>query len=235
MITTQIINRIIDDDLVVVNLTGNNPNVMYELCLRHVVAKPIIHICENGTTLPFDIKDSRTVFYENDMLGVEELKSGLKEYMDEMDYLKEYSDNPIYNATKMGLLLKHFPNEDGKSMEIALLQKIYEKIDTNNILINNRACDSSLVENIFDYSKYYYKTSIKQCNKTDLHMIKNSIQTELRKRNVFLFNNKGNDMFFQNRGNTTDNRIKEVISDIEKKFDAKIEIMKYTGEFGYLI
>ena len=28
MINTQIINRIIEDDLVVVNLTGNNPNVM---------------------------------------------------------------------------------------------------------------------------------------------------------------------------------------------------------------
>ena len=43
MINTQIINRIIDDDLVVANLTGHdnigpNPNVMYELCLRHVVA-----------------------------------------------------------------------------------------------------------------------------------------------------------------------------------------------------
>ena len=51
MITTQIINRIIEDDLVIVNLTGNNPNVMYELCLRHVVAKPIIHICEKGTSI----------------------------------------------------------------------------------------------------------------------------------------------------------------------------------------
>ena len=44
-INTQLINRIVHDDLVIANLTGNNPNVMYELCLRHVVAKPIIHIC----------------------------------------------------------------------------------------------------------------------------------------------------------------------------------------------
>ena len=63
MINTQIINRIIDDDLVIANLTGNNPNVMYELCLRHVVAKPIIHTSENGTSLPFDIKDNSTLFY----------------------------------------------------------------------------------------------------------------------------------------------------------------------------
>ena len=55
MINNQIINRIVEDDLVVANLTDRNPNVMYEVCLRHVTAKPIIHICETGTVLPFDI------------------------------------------------------------------------------------------------------------------------------------------------------------------------------------
>lgn len=106
MINTQIINRIVNDDLVVVNLTGNNPNVMYELCLRHVVAKPIIHICENGTSLPFDIKDSRTIFYENDMLGVEELKNKLRSFMDNLSYTDDYIDNPIYTARKYDILLK---------------------------------------------------------------------------------------------------------------------------------
>lgn len=106
MINTQIINRIIDDDLVIANLTDNNPNVMYELCLRHVVAKPIIHICENGTDLPFDIKDSRTVFYEDDMLGVEELKEKVRLFLDEITYEKEYMDNPVYVAYRHGKLLK---------------------------------------------------------------------------------------------------------------------------------
>ena len=106
MINTQIINRIIDDDLVIANLTDNNPNVMYELCLRHVVAKPIIHICENGTELPFDIKDSRTVFYEDDMLGVEELKEKVRLFLDEITYEKEYMDNPVYVAYRHGKLLK---------------------------------------------------------------------------------------------------------------------------------
>lgn len=78
-INTQIINRIVNDDLVIANLTENNPNVMYELCLRHVTAKPIIHICEIGTTLPFDIKDNRTIFYKNDMYGVFELSEKNRE------------------------------------------------------------------------------------------------------------------------------------------------------------
>lgn len=126
MITTQIINRIIDDDLVIVNLTGNNPNVMYEMCLRHVVAKPIIHICENGTILPF-IKDSRTIFYENDMLGVSELKESLKRFLVEIDYGVDYSDNPIYTAYKFGNLLK-MSNGTEKETEIKLLLDILDSI-----------------------------------------------------------------------------------------------------------
>ena len=106
MINTQIINRIIENDLVVANLTENNPNVMYELCLRHIVAKPIIHICEKGTELPFDIKDNRTIFYENDMLGVKELRTIISGYLKGIDYNREYMDNPIYTAYKYGKLLK---------------------------------------------------------------------------------------------------------------------------------
>lgn len=95
MIGKQIVNRIIKDDLVVANLTGNNPNVMYELAIRHVIAKPIIHICENGATLPFDIKDSRTIFYNDDMLGTEELKNMFRKFVLNLDYSKHYTDNPI--------------------------------------------------------------------------------------------------------------------------------------------
>ena len=112
MITTQIINRIIEDDLVIANLTDNNPNVMYELCLRHIVAKPIIHICENGSSLPFDIKDNRTIFYKNDMLGVEELKATISSFLDEIDYDKQYMDNPIYVAYKYGQLLQETQGTD---------------------------------------------------------------------------------------------------------------------------
>lgn len=133
MITTQIINRIIDDDLVICNLTGNNPNVMYELCLRHVVAKPIIHICQNGTTLPFDIKDNRTIFYKNDMLGVQELKSQIEDFLKEIDYSKEYKDNPVYNAKRMNNLLKDVPVGSDKQVEIEILQNILDKINLLNI------------------------------------------------------------------------------------------------------
>lgn len=97
-IGNQIISRIIGDDLVVANLTGNNPNVMYELAIRHITAKPIVTICENGTILPFDIKDSRTIFYKNDMYGVTELRNAFESFVANIDYSACYKDNPVYNA-----------------------------------------------------------------------------------------------------------------------------------------
>ncbi len=127
MINTQIINRIVEDDLVIANLTGNNPNVMYELCLRHVAAKPIIHICEKGTALPFDIKDSRTIFYTDDMLGVGELKEKMKLFMDEISYDNDYMDNPVYNAQRYGKLLKETQGTNDNQV-LQLLMDISNKL-----------------------------------------------------------------------------------------------------------
>jgi hypothetical protein len=50
-ITSQIIKLLMDADLVIADLTGNNPNVYYELCLRHALGKPVIHMASDGTKL----------------------------------------------------------------------------------------------------------------------------------------------------------------------------------------
>lgn len=127
-INTQIINRIFNDELVIANLTGNNPNVMYELCLRHVTAKPLITICEEDTKLPFDIYDNRTIFFKDDLLGANELKKELSKVLETIDYSKEYKDNPIYNGIKVGNALKNISETDTDNTSV-LLQEIIRKLD----------------------------------------------------------------------------------------------------------
>ncbi len=71
-ITHQIIERLLDDDLVVADLTSLNPNVFYELAVRHAARKPVITLMTFGQRMPFDVQDVRTVFYnlhDPDSLG----------------------------------------------------------------------------------------------------------------------------------------------------------------------
>lgn len=118
-INRQVINAIVNDDLVVVNLTGLNPNVMYELAIRHVTKKPIVHIAENGTRLPFDIIDQRTIFYNNDMYGVNELKISFSKAVNACLNV-ENKDNPIYNAVEDNFVIEQLSDSNNRIREKAI-------------------------------------------------------------------------------------------------------------------
>jgi len=61
IITTQVIQHIIDDPLVIADLSGRNPNVFYELALRHALRKPLVQIIQEGEDIPFDVHGMRTI------------------------------------------------------------------------------------------------------------------------------------------------------------------------------
>ena len=50
--------------LVVADITGRNPNVMYELGLAHAIAKPAIIISNNIEDVPFDLRSLRILLYD---------------------------------------------------------------------------------------------------------------------------------------------------------------------------
>ena len=47
--------------VLVAELTSKNPNVFYELAIRHVMGKPTVHLIRKGDAIPFDLKDFRTI------------------------------------------------------------------------------------------------------------------------------------------------------------------------------
>lgn len=61
LITAQVIEHLFRSALVVADLSFHNPNVFYELALRHASGKPTVLISRSSDRLPFDVSDVRTV------------------------------------------------------------------------------------------------------------------------------------------------------------------------------
>jgi hypothetical protein len=63
VITTQIILKIKNADLIVADLSDHNPNVFYELAAAHAFEKPVIPLIRAGERIPFDNAPMGTIFY----------------------------------------------------------------------------------------------------------------------------------------------------------------------------
>jgi hypothetical protein len=63
-IDSQVSKYLLDSDIVIADLSGLNPNVMYEVGVRHALELPIVHMASEGTDLPFDFRTIRTQWYE---------------------------------------------------------------------------------------------------------------------------------------------------------------------------
>ncbi len=62
-IVRDIVSQLCDADLVIADLTDKNPNVFYELGVRHVLGKPTILISQKMEDVPFDLRPYRTIIY----------------------------------------------------------------------------------------------------------------------------------------------------------------------------
>jgi hypothetical protein len=50
--------------VLVAELTGRNPNVLYELGLAHALRKPVVLVSSNEADVPFDVRHVRVIYYE---------------------------------------------------------------------------------------------------------------------------------------------------------------------------
>jgi hypothetical protein len=76
-ITEQVFSLIRDAEFVIADVTAGNPNVMYELGLRHTVNKCTIQIGEFGQ-LPFDIAAVRTLQFSRTPAGLVDARKKLE-------------------------------------------------------------------------------------------------------------------------------------------------------------
>lgn len=120
-ITHQIIDHILDSDLVVADLTGSNPNVFYELALRHFCRKPFVQLVV-GTTqspLPFDVANQRTIFFDlSDPDDLENAKDQFATYVSSAMRPGAVVESPVTQAIDLGKLRSSDKPEDHSQAEI---------------------------------------------------------------------------------------------------------------------
>ncbi len=105
IITSQMIQHIIGDPMVVADLTGWNPNVFYELAIRHALRKPYIQIIRRGEHLPFDVSSVRTI--EVDITDLDDVEAAKKEICRQMRSMMKNEieiDSPISVAIDLEVL-----------------------------------------------------------------------------------------------------------------------------------
>lgn len=80
-ITKGIVKKLAESDLVIADLSDLNPNVFYELGVRHALRRSgtILIIDRDRTSrLPFDINQYKVIFYEGSLAGSRRLANELK-------------------------------------------------------------------------------------------------------------------------------------------------------------
>jgi hypothetical protein len=108
-ITTQIIGHLLHDDLVIADLTGHNPNVFYELSLRHAIGKPVVQM--GGIPLPFDVHTSRTIPFSFDVREADEARRQLADQIGRINTSGYQAANLITEAAPVIQIAKTGPSD----------------------------------------------------------------------------------------------------------------------------
>lgn len=141
-INDQIITNLKNADLVIADLTGNNPNVFFELGYRNALGKPTIQLATKDTELPFDVSTINTYFYDlTDLDNVDSVKLNLinlikileEQYSSDSTHSDSSKENPpsTFNAQIFNMLIS--------------IQRSINKLDES---INNK--DTTTMQTVVD-------------------------------------------------------------------------------------
>ena len=114
MITDQIISHLLEDELVVADLTDQNANVFYELAIRHATRKPAVMIIAEGETIPFDLSQSRAIMFDyRDLDSAAQCKKDLEE---QIRALEERPDS-VFSPVSMSVDLRGMRESDDPTVQ----------------------------------------------------------------------------------------------------------------------
>src|SRR5690349_6440190 len=141
LITSQVIQHVVTDPLVVADLTERNPNVFYELAIRHALRKPLVQLIKKGEAIPFDVAGTRTIYVDHrDLDSVESAKNEIIEQVKALEKDSSDIETPISVSLDLQLLRQSEKPEERSLADLvatvadlrASLSKVEAKIGTQD-------------------------------------------------------------------------------------------------------
>ncbi|MGM0578503.1 MAG: tetratricopeptide repeat protein [Myxococcota bacterium] len=145
-ITDSIIEAIQTCTLLVADITGSNPNVMYELGYGHALRKPAIVLNQAVHDSPFDVKDHRQILYGRNKLVKEcrpSLIAALKDFFADGDWDADFQPSPAERGSASGEVSRNAeattPVRPGRTL-IAELQRLHLQMKVANSRNDRAEC-----------------------------------------------------------------------------------------------
>jgi hypothetical protein len=109
----EVVNHLLNDRIVICDITGLNPNVMYEFAVRKSSKRPAILIGEIGSYHPSYTLGEKTIDFELSQAGFTSLKSKLKDAIIEIlkiPVLEKLKPSDLFEISENGKVLRKLPD-----------------------------------------------------------------------------------------------------------------------------
>lgn len=148
-ITGQIIQNLLVADLVIADISGLNPNVMYELGIRHATRLPVILLASRGETIPFDIANVRVIIYDVSSLDdTAAAREALVRFIGAVDSGAYLGESPISAAADLAFVERVSPEPRGRVPDQSTtLMNVLKAIDSRLAAVEHRLIPQEPTEN----------------------------------------------------------------------------------------
>lgn len=120
----DILTQLNQADVILADLTDMNPNVFYELGVRHTLRNRTILVSQTMDDVPSDLKQYGVIIYETSPNGVTEYKTKINNILKDIRNNPDRSDNPVSDYLHLkSIVIDPF---EAKSIEKKLLALISE-------------------------------------------------------------------------------------------------------------
>ena len=136
MITQSIIENLLQSDIAIADLSDKNPNVFYELAVRHAYGLPVIQITRDALDkIPFDVHNVRTIQYDLSASGAKKASEEIEKVIESI----ENGNKTLNPITSVSSILNISPNSSSEKDEVLseLLLRVNSIPERLDVLENN--------------------------------------------------------------------------------------------------